>query len=423
MRQDEEMGEPTAAQPDVQPTQPTTGPVTDDEPEQASGGRARSIVAGVLGVLAILVLIVTTVAVWARATAFNSEKVAGIVGDAIAEPEVQAALADYVTEQVFTAVDVDAVLSSVLPDALTRLQPVIAAGAQTAVDRGLTRLLASPDVQALLEEVVERAHSRAMQLLEGDGLVDGITVVDGQVTVNLLPLIGRGIAQLQNLGLFSDLELPELTASGDPDEQIAELSSATGRDLPPDFGQLVVYESDRLADAQASLESAQRIVVLAKRAVWVLVGLTVVLIAATILVARRRWRATLLLGVGGAAAMILTRAAVRRVVDEAPELAVRPGGRAAIDAIVSGASTGLLRLAGLFLLLAIAATVLGLLRRHWRRADLVLVAAVALGAAVVVVLDISIVSILLGIVVGVAAVLLGRRYFVTGPAPPAPQPA
>ena len=52
------------------------------EPEQASGGRARSIVAGVLGVLAILVLMVTTVAVWAKATAFNSEKVAGIVGDA-----------------------------------------------------------------------------------------------------------------------------------------------------------------------------------------------------------------------------------------------------------------------------------------------------------------------------------------------------
>ena len=206
------------------------------------------------------------------------------------------------------------------------------------------------------------------------------------------------------LGLFSDLEIPELHADGDPEEQIAALSEATGRDIRPDFGQLVVYQSDELADAQASLENAQRIVVVAKRAVWLLVGLTIVLIAATILVARRRWRATLLLGVGGAAAMILTRALVRRVVDDAPELAAKPGGKAAIDAIVGGATTSLMRLAALVLLVAIAATVLALLRRHWRRADLVLVAAVAIGAMVVVVLDISIVSILLGIAVGVAAV-------------------
>jgi hypothetical protein len=300
------------------------------------------------------------------------------------------------------------------------LEPVLAAGAETAVQRGLTQLLANPDVQNTLEEIVERAHGRAMQLLEGDGLIDGITVVDGAVTVNLLPLIGRGIGRLQDLGLFSDLELPELTADGDPDEQIAALSEATGRDLRDDFGQLVVYESDRLADAQASLESAQRIVVLVKRAVWVLVGLTIVLVAATIFLARRRWRATLLLGVGGAAAMIITRAAVRRVVDDAPELAVRPGGRAAIDAIVSGASTSLLRLAGLVLLVAVAATVLGLLRRHWRRADLILVAAVALGAAVVVVLDISIVSLLLGIAAGVLVAILGRRYFLE---PVTPSPA
>jgi hypothetical protein len=397
MRQDDGVGEQT-------------------EPEQATrGGRWRSIAAGVLGVLAILVLMITTVAVWARATAFNSERVAGIVGDAVAEPEVQTALATYITEQVFTAVDVESVLDSVLPAPLQRLEPVLAAGAETAVQRGLTQLLANPDVQNTLETVVERAHSRAMQLLEGDGLVDGITVIDGEVTVNMLPLIGRGIGRLQELGLFSDLELPELTADGDPDEQIAALSEATGRDLRDDFGQLVVYQSDRLADAQASLESAQRIVVLVKRAVWVLVGLTIVLIAATILLARRRWRATLLLGVGGAAAMIITRAAVRRVVDDAPELAVRPGGRAAIDAIVSGASTSLLRLAGLILLVAIAATVLGLLRRHWRRADLVLVAAVALGAAVVVVLDISLVSLLLGIAAGVLVAIFGRRYFVGAP--------
>ena len=74
-----------------------------------------------LGVLAIVVLIPTTIAVWAQATVFDSEKVASIVGDALAEPEVSAALADYVAEQVFAAVDVEAVVSEVLPDQLAAI--------------------------------------------------------------------------------------------------------------------------------------------------------------------------------------------------------------------------------------------------------------------------------------------------------------
>ena len=132
----------------------------------------------------------------------------------------------------------------------------------------MTRALSSPEVQEIITQIVERAHSRAMDLLQGDGLSGAISAVDGEVTVNLLPLIGRGLTRLQELGLFDDLEIPDLSADGDPSEQIAELEEATGRDLPDDFGQLVVYQSDQLADRQASLESAQQTVALAKRAVW-----------------------------------------------------------------------------------------------------------------------------------------------------------
>ena len=395
--------------------------IADPEPAAAtttSGGRIRSAVAIGLGVLTIVVLIPTTIAVWAQRTVFDSDKVASIVGDALAEPEVSAALADYVTEQVFAAVDVDTVVSELLPAQLQRLAPVIADGARTAVDRALTNVMADPEVQAVLTEVVERAHRRAMQLLEGDGLVDGITVVDGEVTVNLLPLIGRGLTQLQQLGLFSDLEVPEMTSDGNPDEQIAALAGATGRDLPDDFGQLVVYQSEALADRQASLQSAQQVFAFAKRAVWVLVALTVVLLTATIVVARDRWRAVMVLGLSGIAAMVFIRSAVRRVVDEAPELAARPGGHAAIDAIVRGTSTGLLRLAGLLLIVAAAAVALALLRRRFRRGDLILVGAILLGVVVVAVLGISIVSLMVGMGLAIISILLARRYLPEQPPPP-----
>ncbi len=123
-------------------------------------------------------------------------------------------------------------------------------------------------------------------------------------------------------------------------------------------------------------------VAFAKRAVWVLVALTVVLLAATIVVARDRWRAVLVLGLSVIAAMVFIRSAVRRVADEAPDLAAKPGGRAAISAILEGATTGLLRLAGVLLIVAAAAVALALLRRRWRRGDLILVGAILLGVVV-----------------------------------------
>ncbi len=377
--------------------------------EAAGGGNVRSAIAIVLGVLAIVALIATTVAVWARAVVFDSDKVADIVGDALAEPEVEAALADYVTEQVFSAVDVDAVVREVLPDDLDRLEPVIVAGVRTAVDRGVTRALASPEVQEIITRIVERAHSRAMDLLQGDGLSGAISSVDGEVTVNLLPLIGRGLTRLQELGLFDDLEIPDLSADGDPDEQIAALEQATGRDLPDDFGQLVVYQSDQLAERQASLESAQQTVALAKRAVWVLVIVTTVLLAATVLVARNRWRAALCLGLGGIVAMVITRFVVQRVVEEAPEIAAEPGGRAAISAIVDEASTSLQRLAALILIVAAAVAALAVFRRHWRRADMVLIGAVLTFIVIVTVLGVSIASLLLGLVVALLVPVAARH--------------
>ena len=151
-----------------------------------------------LGVLAILVLMVTTVAVWAKATAFNSEKVAGIVGEALAEPEVQTALADYITDAGLRGGRRRRRAESVLPDAAVTARAGDRRGRPDGGrPRGRPRCSPTPEVQNLLEEVVERAHARAMQLLEGDGLVDGITVVDGAVTVNLLPLVGRGLERLQ----------------------------------------------------------------------------------------------------------------------------------------------------------------------------------------------------------------------------------
>ena len=77
-----------------------------------------------------------------------------------------------------------------------------------------------------------------------------MSVDNGEVSINLLPLLSRGLLAIQDLGVLADARVPVFTADGDPAEQQAELSVAIGRTLPADFGQLVVYRSEKLAIEQ-----------------------------------------------------------------------------------------------------------------------------------------------------------------------------
>ena len=162
--------------------------------------------------------------------------------------------------------------------------------------------------------------------------------------------------------------------------------------------------------------------VLAKRAVWLVVIVWAVLVAAALIVATRRWRATLILGLGTVAGMVLLRSAVRGVVVKAPDLARKSGGKAAIRAILGGASESLLRLAGVMLLIGLLAAAVAVLRRRQWGTDLVLVVAVAAGAAVVGILGLSIWTLLAGIVVGVAVPYLARLLLPAASPPAGPSP-
>ncbi len=324
---------------------PTPATVTAAPTPTEAPGRSRlwSILAGLLGVLAVIGVFASTVAIWTSNVLSDSDQVAAAVDDALVQPEVNAALATYLTDQVFIVIDAESRISSVLPPALQRLEPAIVGGAHSFVDRGLQTLLARDDVRALISSLVRTSHAALVKLLNGEGLVDGITVNNGEVTINLLPLISRGLQTAQGLGLFDDVTIPEATRSGDPATQISELEAAFGRDLPEDFGQLVVYSSEALADRQESLSAAQHAVVVAKRATWLIVAITVVSLAASILVAQRRRRAAVVLGLAIAAVMLVSRTVVQNVVDQIPSLVVSPAARAALSASVHRLVSGLLR--------------------------------------------------------------------------------
>jgi hypothetical protein len=266
-------------------------------------------------------------------------------------------LAVHLTDQVLVAVGAEAVLVDVLPPALEPLAPAITGGVRSYVIGRLTVVLADDDVRAVIVAGVEHSHAALMRVLQGDGLLDGVTIADGEVTVNLLPLIARGLVVVQDLGLLTGVDVPVLTAEGDPDAQRAELATALGRDLPPTFGELVVYRGAAVAEAEATVELAQRMVVLAKRAMLAVIVLAVVAAVASLWLARRRARAALVLVMAAVAATVVVRALGAEVVERVPTLAVQPGARAAVGAVVGSLVNGLITLASVVALIGVLVAV------------------------------------------------------------------
>ena len=264
----------------------------------------RTIGAAILGVIAVVGLLASVVGFWARDTVFDESEVAGAVESAIEEPAVTDALAARLTESVMSAVDLETRLNNILPPALQRITPAIVGGTSQRIEDRLSNRLADPDTRDTLVTIFERSYGAFLDVMKGDGLADGVTVEHGEVTVNFLPLVADGLQTLQGFGLLDDATIPELTRDGEPAEQIAQLEDGLGRDLPDDFGQIVVYRSDSLAEKGETLQRAQQLVVVVQRGFVLILIVTAVAIAGTVLVARNRLRAALGLLLGAAATFV-----------------------------------------------------------------------------------------------------------------------
>jgi hypothetical protein len=311
----------------------------------------RTIGAVVLSVIAVVGLLCSVLGFWARDTVFDEAEVAGAVESAIDDPAVTDALAARLTESVMSAVDLETRLDNILPPALQRLTPAIVGGTSQRIEDRLSNRLADAQTRDTLVTIFERSYGAFLDVMEGEGLGDGLTVEGGEVTVNFLPLVADGLQTLQGFGLLDDATIPELTREGDPAEQIAQLEEGLGRDLPDDFGQIVVYQSDSLAQKGETLERAQQLLVVVKRAFVLILIVTAVAIAGTMLVARDRFRAALGLLLGAGATFVVVRALVNKVLDEVPGVARTPGGQAALAAATTSLADGLVKALGVLAVL------------------------------------------------------------------------
>jgi len=268
-------------------------------------GRRRPILAGVALIFACLAILLATVAVWAHQVAFNTERFTALTVGVMAEPELIDPMSALISAQVVAALDVQGRIEARLPGPTKALAPALTVSIRDAIDKRLQVALTNPKIQAALVKTLSFTHARIMNLLRDKS--DAASVADGYVQIEIFPVVGAALDELQANGLIPpEVQLPDLSSPEAPGVLAQRLESALGVTLPADFGTIRLMPADRLLAARSFVRVFDIVVV-------GLVILSVVFIALALGLARQRRRMIIYLGVGTLIAFLLGRFAIRGI--------------------------------------------------------------------------------------------------------------
>lgn len=112
----------------------------------------------------------------------------------LADEQVQAALAPYLVDQLFTNVEVTGAIQQRLPSNLQVLAGPASAGLRQLADRAAPKLLARPKLQDAWVAANAAAHRQLLRIVNGGGRV--VSTAGGVVTLDLHELIKQLAADL-----------------------------------------------------------------------------------------------------------------------------------------------------------------------------------------------------------------------------------
>ncbi len=319
--------------------------------------KTRVVFTAILLVLALLCFTVAVPGLWARRTVFNTERYVETVAPLAGDPAVQEFLARTITQQAFTALDVENRLREVLQERDARLAFLagpLADGLSGVVQSQLQNLFASDQFQQLWSSLNRTVQAQIVAVLANKSST--FQIVNDAVVLNVLPLINEGLQSIS--GTISDLvghqvTLPTITGDEIPSEALSQLQTALGVTLPADFGSIVLFRS-------SSLTTIQDIVNLAQRAVVALAILFLILAGIALWVSPHRRRTLLQLATAALAIVIIER---RLAIWQSNSLidSVQPENQAAARAAIDRALGSLLMYTAWFLAIAVIVLVIALI--------------------------------------------------------------
>jgi len=198
---------------------------------RAARQRWRTIVAVVLITIACVLAPLSVVAVWTKNQVTNTDRYVATVTPLASNPDIQNAIADQITNQVFTYIDVkglttqavDALAGRGLPpriaDQLQALEGPIAGGIQSFTRTQVGKIVQSQAFADAWTQANRVAHQALVKTLTGQG--DGAVTVQGDtVSLNLAPFIARQFAiaahpwRIRTIGAMQGAAISQLRQQG-----------------------------------------------------------------------------------------------------------------------------------------------------------------------------------------------------------------
>lgn len=238
-------------------------------------GRGRRTAVALLLIAACVLAPLSVIAVWTKNTLLDTEQYVSTVAPLAKNPAIIDAAANEITNALVSEKDVSARVKNALPPRADFIAPAVATALQTVVHRLAVRVLSSSQFPAVWERANRRAHAQVVDVLTGKG-ARAITTSNGQVAVNLSPVVDRVRKRLSSLGV--DI-----------------FSGANAKRVSP---RIVLFQSEDLKQAQGATDLLQKGAI-------VLPILTLLLFAAAIALSRNRRKTVVHAGLGLSIGMLV----------------------------------------------------------------------------------------------------------------------
>jgi hypothetical protein len=228
-----------------------------------SRGRRRTIKA--LVALGSILAFLSVFAIWTERQALNTDDWVNTSDRLIQNHTIRVALSDYLVDQLYSNVDVEAALESKLPGESKQLAGPLSGGFRSVAPDVVEQLLESSTAQDLWRDANRAAHEQLLAVLEDKR--EAVSTDNGEVSLNLASMV---TSLAEQIGIGADL----------------------AEKIPPDTGSITIMRSDQL-------RTAQNIAAAVKGLALVLSLLTFLAFGLAIYLSREgRWVTVLFCGVG-----------------------------------------------------------------------------------------------------------------------------
>lgn len=302
---------------------------------QPSRHMTRKIIAGFLVFLSCVSFLTGGIGIWASRSLLDTDVWVDHVGPLAKDPDVQAAISAQITAEIMKLIDPKALFEEALPERGQMLAVPLSGAVQSFVGDQVDKFVASDAFDQLWVRINERAHRAAVKVLRGES--DVVQAGDRTVTLSLIPVINDVLANITKASpeIFGKtINIPDVQIDEIPSAAIDKINSVFGTDLPPDFGQITIYDGGELKEVQDAIALFDRLV-------WVSVVVFVLATVGAFAASVDRRRTLYQLAIADVLLLILMRRAAITAQDQLLGLVKVPGNLGAVKAVSDALLQGL----------------------------------------------------------------------------------